>query len=513
MRSPKIVVVGAGIGGLCAAADLAARGLDVTVVERAAGPGGKMREVRVAGQPVDSGPTVLTLREVFDALFDHAGERLDDHLRLIPAAVLARHAWVDGGRLDLFADLERSAAAIGELSGRAEGDRYLAFCARARGMFETLDRTFIRASLPNPVSLSWRVGLHRPTRLFGIKPFRTLWGLLGQHFRDPRLRQLFGRYATYCGSSPFDAPATLALVAHVEQAGVWFVDGGMHRLARALAGLVERRGGRLRFGTAVRRLLVERGRVRGVALDDGERLTAEAVVLNADTAALAAGLFGGDVARAVPRPRRDARSLSAVTWSLHAVPRGFPLLRHTVFFSSDYPDEFDAIFRRGELPCEPTVYVCAQDRGDTEPAAGGAPERLMCLVNAPPTGDAGTPTDAELDQCEARTFSLLERCGLRVERKPEATVRTGPVDFERLFPATGGALYGRASHGWRSAFARPGARSRVPGLYLAGGSVHPGPGVPMAAVSGRLAAASLAADLATMSRSRTVAMPGGTSMR
>jgi 1-hydroxycarotenoid 3,4-desaturase len=513
MKSGRIVVIGAGIGGLCAAVDLAARGLEVCLVERSASPGGKMREVLVAGRPVDSGPTVLTLRGVFDDLFDHAGERLDDRLRLSPAAVLARHAWVGGGRLDLFADLERSASAIGELSGRAEGDRYIDFCRQARRIYETLDRTFIRAPLPNPVSLSWRVGLHRPGALWGIQPFRTLWGLLGAHFRDPRLRQLFGRYATYCGSSPFDAPATLALVAHVEQAGVWFVEGGMHRLAVALAALAARRGAVLRFGTAARELLVEHGRIAGVALDDGTRLDAQAVVLNADTAALAAGLLGGACARAVPPARTRDRSLSAVTWSMCARTRGFPLLRHTVFFSSDYHGEFDAIFGRRELPAEPTVYVCAQDRGDADPPDGGDPERLMCLVNAPPTGDAGGPEDAELERCEARTFSMLERCGLTIDRRIEATVRTDPRDFERLFPATGGALYGRASHGWRSAFARPGSRATVPGLYLAGGSVHPGPGVPMAAVSGRLAAASLAADLGLTSRSRTAATRGGTSTR
>jgi 1-hydroxycarotenoid 3,4-desaturase len=513
MADTKIVVVGAGIGGLSAAVDLAARGFDVCIVERSPAPGGKMRVVKVAGHPVDSGPTVLTLREVFDALFEHAGESLDGQLRLVPAQVLARHAWVEGGRLDLFADVERSASAIGELAGPAEGDRYLAFCRRARGIFETLDRSFIRAPLPNPVSLSWRVGLHRPAALWGIQPFRTLWGLLGEHFRDPRLRQLFGRYATYCGSSPFAAPATLALVAHVEQAGVWFVEGGMQRLAAALAALAARRGAEIRYGATVARLIVEHGRIAGVALADGSRIAADAVVLNADSAALAAGLMGGDSARAVPPPRERDRSLSAVTWSMHATARGFPLLRHTVFFSSDYPDEFDAIFRRRELPLEPTVYVCAQDRGDDDTAAAGGAERLMCLVNAPPVGDAGRPNDAELDRCEERTFSLLERCGLSIERHPGATVRTGPADFERLFPATGGALYGRASHGWRSAFARPGSRSKVPGLYLAGGSIHPGPGVPMAAVSGRLAAASLAEDLASTSRSRTAAMPGGTSTR
>jgi 1-hydroxycarotenoid 3,4-desaturase len=513
MASHRVIVVGAGIGGLCAAADLASRGLDVCLLERLHAPGGKMREVRVAGHAVDSGPTVLTLREVFDELFAQAGESLDDHVRLVPADVLARHAWDGGGRLDLFADAERSARAIAELSGAAEGDRYLAFCRRARRIFETLDRSFIRAPRPNPVSLSWRVGLHRPAALWGIQPFRTLWGLLGEHFRDPRLRQLFGRYATYCGSSPFYAPATLALVAHVEQAGVWFVEGGMHRLAAALAGLATRRGAELRLDTPVRELLVEGGRVRGVVLADGARLAADAVVLNADTAALAAGLLGPACSHAVPAPRRAQRSLSAVTWSMHAEARGFPLLRHTVFFSTDYPAEFDAIFRRRRLPGEPTVYVCAQDRGDSDEPAVAGPERLMCLVNAPPIGDEGGPSDAELDQCEARTFSLLERCGLTIVRRGDATVRTGPRDFERLFPATGGALYGRASHGWRSAFARPGSRSRLPGLYLAGGSVHPGPGVPMAAVSGRLAAASLAADLASTWRSRTAATRGGTSTR
>lgn len=513
MADRRIIVVGAGIGGLSAAVDLAARGFEVCLVERSAAPGGKMRELHVDGHAVDSGPTVLTLREVFDGLFEHAGESLDSRLRLVPARVLARHAWVEGGRLDLFADVERSANAIGELAGRAEGDRYRAFCRRARRIFETLERSFIRAPLPNPLSLGWRVGLHRPAALWGIQPFRTLWGLLGEHFRDPRLRQLFGRYATYCGSSPFEAPATLALVAHVEQAGVWFVQGGMHRLAVALAELAARRGAEIRYGAAVTRLLVERGRIAGVALDDGSRLAADAVVLNADAAALAAGLMGGACARAVPPPRERDRSLSAVTWSMRAAARGFPLLRHTVFFSSDYPAEFDAIFRRRELPLEPTVYVCAQDRGDDDTAPAGAAERLMCLVNAPPVGDAGRPNDAELDRCEERTFSLLERCGLSIGRLPGATVRTGPADFERLFPATGGALYGRASHGWRSAFARPGSRSRVPGLYLAGGSIHPGPGVPMAAVSGRLAAASLAEDLASTSRLRTAAMPGGTSTR
>ena len=252
---------------------------------------------------------------------------------------------------------------------------------------------------------------------------------------------------------------------------------------------------------------------RGVTLDTGERLPAEAVVVNADVAALASGLFGDEVAGAVPRTGRGARSLSAVTFAMHAKPEGFPLVRHNVFFSRDYPAEFEAILKRDETPDEPTVYVCAQDRGDHGGTGDGA-ERLFCLVNAPASGDKRDFGEEEIAQCERRMRTVLARCGLTLESG--ATAIATPRDFDQLFPATGGALYGPASHGWQASFQRSGSRTKVPGLYLAGGSVHPGPGVPMAAMSGRLAAAALMADRparASMAPSRKTAMSGGTSTR
>jgi 1-hydroxycarotenoid 3,4-desaturase len=182
-----------------------------------------------------------------------------------------------------------------------------------------------------------------------------------------------------------------------------------------------------------------------------------------------------------------------------------------VFFGDAYAGEFEDIFVRRRLPENPTVYVCAQDRYDGASAAPTPAERLLCLVNAPAIGDSHEFEPAEIEQCEQRTFERLRRCGLEVEGRPEATRVTTPSDFNRLFPATGGALYGPASHGWLSSFTRPGSRSRIPGLYLAGGSTHPGPGVPMAAISGRLAAASLCADFASTAMSRRGATPGGTS--
>jgi 1-hydroxycarotenoid 3,4-desaturase len=185
---------------------------------------------------------------------------------------------------------------------------------------------------------------------------------------------------------------------------------------------------------------------------------------------------------------------------MRARTEGFPLLRHNVFFSGDYAREFQDLFARRQPPDSPTVYVCAQDRTDREPAPGAGPERLLCLINAPAAGDAAPRDRPEFETCAERTFLQLARCGLHVHRTPQDTVLTTPVDFERLFPGTGGALYGQATHGWRTSFTRPASRSRIPWLYLAGGSTHPGAGVPMAALSGRLAAETLLADLALTAR-------------
>ena len=156
------------------------------------------------------------------------------------------------------------------------------------------------------------------------------------------------------------------------------------------------------------------------------------------------------------------------------------------------------------------MYLCAPDRGGSGVPAG-ARERLSMLVNAPASGDRADMDESEIEACERTSFALLERCGLTVERDPAAMVRVTPREFHRLFPATGGALYGPATHGWMSSFRRSAARSALPGLFLAGGSVHPGPGVPMAAMSGRLAAETLLAHLASTSPWRRAVISGGTS--
>lgn len=512
MPRERVVIIGAGVAGLVSAFALAARGLDVTVLECQSAPGGKMRQIAIGGAPVDSGPTVFTMRWVFDELFAAADKNFSDYVGLQPLQVLARHVWDEDSRLDLYADEERTVDAIGEFSGAHDAEGYRAFCRDTKRIYDILEKPFLRAPQPSMGGLIGADGFRGLMRLPQIKPFSSMWSALGKYFADPRLRQLFGRYATYCGSSPFLAPATLMLVAHVEREGVWSLEGGMHRLAAALEKAAQSFGATFRYGEEATEVLVSGGYASGVRLKSGERIEADAVIVNADVAAVAGGLLGTVAkAGAAAIPSR-ARSLSAMTWSLTAKARRFPLLRHNVFFSRNYAAEFDDILLHGRVPRQPTVYVCAQDRHDDGAAIEGE-ERLLVLVNAPPDGDGHNYDAAEVEQCATRTFSVLDRCGLQIQRRPEATTITTPNDFNRLFPATGGALYGRSSHGWTASFQRPGARTKIPRLYLAGGSTHPGPGVPMAALSGRSAASNLIADLTSPRSFRPMAMRGGTSTR
>ena len=503
------MVVGAGVGGLVAALQLAQKNLSVTLIEAADAPGGKMRELIVDGAPIDSGPTVFTMRWVFEQIYANAGVRLDDALTLTALPVLARHAWGPDERMDLFADPGQSRDAIAKFAGAAEAARFVQFCKQARAVYDTLEGPFIRSQSPSLMRMAGDLGLRGLSVLASLGPMRSLWSSLGEHFHDPRLRQLFARYATYCGSSPWDAPATLMLITQVELDGVWSVKGGMHALAQSLANLATKQGVTIRYASPCAAIEVAGARVAGVRLANGEFLPADSVVFNGDKSALGQGLLGEGVRRATSALRPKKRSLSALTWSMHAATSGFALDRHNVFFQPEYAREFSTIFSRARLPQTPAIYVCAQDRGtgDAEPAA----DRLLMLVNAPPEGLGPALTDSEIETCETHSFSTLARYGLTIQRSPQTTQRTTPAEFHRLFPGSGGALYGMATHGWMSAFARSGAKTAIQGLYLAGGSVHPGPGVPMAALSGQLAAATLWAHLDSTSRSQRVVISGGTS--
>lgn len=510
MTETPTIIIGAGIGGLTSAVLLAARGVPVIVLEKEMTGGGKVRQLDVDGSPIDAGPTVFTMRPVIDAIFDSAGTNTDDLLTLTKADTLARHAWDDNGHLDVFADHARTVDAIGQFAGAKAAAGFRSFSAEARRIFDILDKPFLQGSKTYPPGLMWRIGLHRLNALLAIRPYESLWKVLGEHFDDPRLRQLFGRYTTYCGSSPFHTPATLMLIAHVEAQGVWAIKGGMSALASALEKVARQSGAQFRYGATATDIHTDRRGVRAVRLQSGETIATRSVICNADPSALGAGLFGA-AARKAARPMAPKnRSLSAMVWLAKSCTKGFAMDHHNVFFSRDYPAEFGQI-KAGRIPQDPTAYVCSLDHHDPA-AAPRTQRRFQIIVNAPANGDRHTYSAEEKDQCTSNMLSRLSACGLELDTPLKHHLVT-PSDFSKRFPATGGALYGRASHGWAASFLRPGCRTRIPGLYCAGGATHPGAGVPMAALSGKLASEAVLSDRISTPLFRRKDIAGGMSTR
>jgi 1-hydroxycarotenoid 3,4-desaturase len=501
-QSTRSIVIGAGFGGLAAAIRLAAAGHAVTLVEAATSLGGKARAVSSAAGPVDTGPTVLTMRAVFDDLFNLAGERLEDHVTLIPQPILARHWWPDGTTLDLTPDRAANIAAITAFAGAREARAFARFDAMAEKLRLAFDAPVMQAPRPDLRAIA-RAALGRPAIWPALLPGMTLDRLLRLMFHDPRLRQLFGRYATYVGGRPTHVPAVLAIIWRAEAQGVWAVQGGLHHLAAQLGAVFERLGGQILLNTAARRIVKQNGRVTGVETATGH-LQADHVIFAGDPAALAKGLLGNAASDLLPKAATAPRSLSAHVWAFAATPSKLPLVHHNVFFTADPAREFGPI-GKGQPPEAPSLYVCAEDR------AGGTPtgtERFEIIVNAP----AGLPaTPEEITQCHTRTFQTLARFGLTFSPEPGPAALLTPAKLAQLFPGSQGAIYGRSPEGMMATFARPTATTALPGLYLAGGGCHPGAGVPMAALSGKHAAAAILTAPISAWRSHPMAMPGGMS--
>ncbi len=503
--SHSVIIVGAGIGGLAAAMRLAHAGCDVTVLERHAGPGGKMRVMDSVAGPVDAGPTVMTMRPVFERLFDDCGTSLDSHVTTDPLDILARHHWSDGSTLDLFADAQRSQEAISAFAGPRAARQFERFNARARALYRAFEAPMMQAPAPTFMAMG-RVVATKPWLLPALAPGRSLAGALRAQFSDPRLQQLFGRYATYVGGHPDQSPALLSLIWHAESRGVWAVRGGMHQLAQAMQRVAKAAGAKFRFNTDVERLEVQGDRIAAAHIH-GDRLACDALLFNGDPRALQLDALGHGVSKAVPKTAVAKRSLSAFVWSFAAETRGKAPEHHNVYFADTPNSEFKEI-AQGRFPSDPTLYVCAQDRGGASPPEG--PERFEIIINGPPR--SGTiPDPEEMAQCRETTFARLTRMGLHIPNPPEVTALTTPEGFNKLFPMTDGSIYGLSPHGMTSALQRPKARTGLMGLYLCGGGVHPGAGIPMAATSGQHAAEAILQDHASTRPSARTAMPGGMS--
>lgn len=486
-----VVVVGAGVGGLAVAIRLRAAGHHVVVLERAPQPGGKLAVRQRDGFSFDIGPSLITLPHVFDELFRCAGSSLHEQVSMVRLDPQFRYHWPDGRSL-----------VVGDDGCDQPG--YRDFVAHGRQIWQVSERTFFAGPMSGPLSLARR--LRRPRDLTDIDPLRTLDASARHFFDDPHMVQWAGRYATYSGSSPYQAPATLGCIAHIEhQYGCWYPIGGLGTLCDALVRVAQRTGVEIRCSTDVVAVTTgfgsrrdhrtggrgvtrighrRQGRVTGVALADGSRLHADVVVANADAHHLYADLMPNQ--RALRRTQRATPSTSGfvVLAGVRGVTPGAG--HHNVWFSADARREF-AQLRDGRLADDPTVYACVSAVTDPSQAPTGD-ENWFLLVN--------TPAGAEVDRDAYRdvVFDRLRRAGIDLAPRLAFSETLTPSDFEQRYRSPGGAIYGTSSNGRRSAFVRPANRGAVPGLYLVGGSAHPGGGLPVVTMGARIVAAMIQAD-------------------
>jgi phytoene desaturase len=473
----EVVIIGGGVGGLASAIRLGAAGHDVTLLERNGNLGGKLAVRERDGFRFDVGPSLLTVPELFDSLFELAGTTLEAELDLVRLDPQIRYRWPDGSALDARDDPDATAKAFEELSP-GSGDAFRRFDDHGRRIWEVSQRTFLAGPMTGPVALARR--MRSPRDLAAIDAARTLSSRARRAFTDPRLVQWVERYSTYSGSSPRSAPATLGCIPHVESAhGAWYPMGGMGQLGEALVRAASRAGVTLRPGVDVAAVEHAGREVRGVRTTEGEQLAAQVVVANVDAEHVYADLV--PVVPLLRHVRRTRRSLSGVVVAAGVAGHTEGIAHHNVWFSTDYRREVRQLTLERREAEEPTIYACVSCVTDPAQAPAGH-ENWFLMVNA--------PSGVAVDRASARdrVLAVLAQRGVDLRQRLVFTEVMTPQDIADRYRASGGAIYGQSSDGRRAAFLRPGNRGPLKGLYLVGGSTHPGGGLPLVTISARIVA-------------------------
>jgi phytoene desaturase len=481
-----VIVIGAGLGGLAAAVELSAAGRQVLVLESLDRVGGKAGVETHDGVDFDTGPSVLTMPDVLGQLLGRAGMALGTDVVLRQPEPAFRYRWPDGTIVDMHHDVGATLDSVGGALGadaRGELERFLGY---SKAIWDAAAPRFVYGAAPT-IGRVMAMGLGALADLRHIDPLRSMDGGIGRFVRTPKLVDILRRYATYNGSDPRRAPATLNCIAHVELAlGGYGIEGGISRIPEALAEAARRLGARFRFDTPVRGLQLADGRVAGVRTDDGV-LPADLVITNADAAQLTDELLPAGTRHGIPTGGTPSMSGWNTVYRAKRLPMGAARPAHEVLFPEDYSAEFSDIFDRERPPRDPTVYLCAQASCHGRTGWGDA-EPVFAMANAPAEPAEGASDPARWGTLAEVVRLRLVKAGLLTKADRPVWTRT-PTDLARRFPGSRGAIYGLASNDMTAAFRRPrNAAPGVPGLFLASGSAHPGGGMPMAMLSGVAAA-------------------------
>jgi phytoene desaturase len=489
----RVIVVGGGLGGLATACTLAARGYAVVLCDKNDWTGGKAAVHEEAGFRFDMGPTILTIPAVLKRIFDEANQPLETALDLVPLDPQWRSFFTDGTTLDLHADVELMKKELEKFSpGSGAGDGYARFMDLAEKLHKISDDFFFWKSiggLKDMFDPKRSVTVSMLREVMRMRPGHSVAGTVRSYVPDSRAAQMLDHYTQYVGSCPESSPAVLCGIAHMQSNdGVWYPRGGTGAVPKALTKLALSLGVEIRTNTAIRQIIVKNNRAVGVLTADGETIRGGAVVSNSDSVRTHQELLDGRPQKRFLGRRNYEPACSGVVLYLGLDRRYEQLLHHNFVFSDDPHKEFDAIYRKGEPAPDPTCYVCAPAVTEPEVAPPGC-ESLYVLVHTPYL----RPHHKWSDMLPAYRDRIIEKikqtAGLEdIEQHIVVEKALTPQDIQDRYHVLDGAIYGLASHGRFLGAFKPANRSPdVEGLYMAGGSAHPGPGMPMVLMSGWIA--------------------------
>lgn len=485
----KTAIIGAGIGGLATAVRLAAAGEEVTVWEKNAAPGGKTAELRMGAYRFDTGPSLFTLPELAEELYDLCGERMEEHLPVRRLDASCRYFYPDGSAFTFYQDPEELSREL-RRTGIDEQQAVARRLADVREAYDLGAPVFLFSNFHRLSNFNTPAYRRVASKLGKLDFLRTMHGANRRDFRDPRMIRLFDRYATYNGSSPYRAPATLNMIAHLENnLGGYFPEKGIYSIANELCGLAARQGVQFRFSSPVEKIVVEDGKAAGLTAG-GETVAFDRIVSDVDVRYLADRLLDNHPLHR--RLHRSEPSSSAMIF-YWGVERQFPQLGlHNVFFAEDYRAEFRHLFRSGNISDDPTVYLFISSKVVAGDAPAGC-ENWYAMVNAP--ADCGQDWNRLVSRTRERILQKL-RSALRTEIAESIVSERvcTPVDIEERTMSACGALYGASSNSLLGACLRhPNTLSSIRNLYFAGGSVHPGGGIPLCLASAKIVCDEIAA--------------------